>query len=174
MTAPSTRRHSCLTLTVELGEDEAIMHEFTGTKKFTVHPATKRAQARMKKKEKAMKRAVLQKQKADKAAAQKERERQKRLREAAAKNAESKGETGPQKSTEAAVSPTRAPRGFLPTSMTKVEAPLADLDGPMLGIERTAPVAREVRRYGQRSIFVRPQSSRGGAPPPAALNKSTS
>jgi hypothetical protein len=56
---------------LKLGEDEAIMREFTGTKQFTVHPATKRAQARMKKKEKAMKRALLQKQKADKAAAQK-------------------------------------------------------------------------------------------------------
>ena len=64
-----------------LGDDKALMTEFTGSKQFTVHPATKRAQARIKRKKKAMKRAALLKQKADKVTLQKERERRNRTRQ---------------------------------------------------------------------------------------------
>jgi hypothetical protein len=55
-----------------------------------------------------------------------------------------------------ATAPAMRERNIYPTSTTMVEAPLADLDGPMLGKERDPPATREIQRFGQRAIFVRP------------------
>lgn len=125
-----------------LGDDKALMTEFTGSKQFTVHPATKRAQARIKRKKKAMKRAALLKQKADKVTLQKERERRNRSRQSSELD-----ESQEDKILGGGAAQPHFQRTLLQTTTKTVEAPLGE------GIRKDV-VPREVKRFGLRSVYV--------------------